>query len=220
MPPVAALQAPTFTTWNIVDMVNADAASPGEPHSVGILRGCALEILPGRLWRAQADLAIAGVFLDDPSPDALAGFTNGVAESLSHLRVAGLFSGNLCETLLISKPPVPLPADALLIVGLGTPDSVSAATVRRAFHMATEHVALLRVAHVACDFDAIWVHRSADSVMPLCAAALGGIEAGLRNGTGRLQRWSFLTSGCDAAALAGHFRSALDRDRDRSDGAA
>lgn len=178
---------------------------------IGVLHGCTLDVVPGSLWRAEADLAVAGIHLRDPAPTLLLGLEQALGGGFDGLRGAGLLSGGLGETLLLSRPPAPIRAKAVLILGLGGSEAVTAETVRRAARTAAGQATQMRVGHVtsACgDADGA---GTAESALPHLWAAIAGIESVLRAGRQIPQRWSFLSDPAELEPFARRFRSAFDR---------
>lgn len=186
-----------------VEPVRADRV-----RSIGVLHGCAFEVLADSLWRVEADLAVAGVHENDAQPEVLGGLEL-VLGDFGALRNAGLLKGQLGETLLLSNPPVPIRAGAVLIIGLGDQRSVTAETVRRAAGATAEQVTRMHVGHVASAWgrgDGVGI---SDAALPHLWAVIAGIESVLGTTAHHVHRWSFLSLAKDLDLLAERFRTAF-----------
>lgn len=177
-------------------------------RSIGTLHGCAFEVLADSLWRVDADLAVAGVYEHETGPEGLGGLEL-VLGGLGALRSAGLLEGRLGETLLLSRPPAPIRAGAVLIIGLGDETAVTAETVRRAAGVTADQVARMQVGHVASAWgrgDGVGV---SDAALPHLWAVIAGIESVLGTTAHHVHRWSFLSVAKDLDLFAERFRAAF-----------
>jgi len=188
--------------------VDGEVARADGVRPIGVLHGCALEVLADSLWQVDADLAVAGVYEHDTEPGVLGGLER-VLGGLAALRSAELLKGTLGDTLLLSRPPAPIRAGAVLIVGLGDESSVTAESVRRAATVTADQVVRMQVGHVASAWgrgDGVGI---SDGALPHLSAVVGGIESVLGTTTHRVHRWSFLTVAKDLDQFAERFRTAF-----------
>ncbi|USI74624.1 hypothetical protein LHA26_16400 [Sphingomonas morindae] len=182
----------------------------GDVRPIGLLHGCILDVLSDSLWHVETDLAVAGIHAEDPSPAVLSGLERALGGGFTGLRGAGVLSGRLGETLLLSKPPKPIRAGAVLILGLGQAESVSAETMRRAAHVAADQAARIQVKNVASACGSEDGAGASASAMPHLWAAIAGIEGVLRTRQ-HVRRWSFLSRAADLDRFAETFRTAFNR---------
>jgi hypothetical protein len=192
-------------------LVTVVPASTEGARSIGVLHGCLLDVVPDTLWHVAADLAVAGIHLGDPAPAVLAGLEMALGGGFETLRGAGLLSGRLGETLLLSRPPAPIRAGAVLIVGLGTSEAVTADAMRRAARAAADQAVRMQVDYVAsaCGTDdGTGTSRLTRSHL---WASISGIEGILRTSRQPVRRWSFLVPAADLERFADRLRSAFDQ---------
>jgi leucyl aminopeptidase len=113
-----------------------------------------------------------------PLPAALAGLDRAAGGALQRLATAGDFAGKRDETALVYPTG---PAGRIMLVGMGKPDEVNRAAIRRAASVAAKRMRGLGVAHAAFHLPT----ESRGSVSP--AEAGQAIAEGLAQGA-----WQFL----------------------------
>lgn len=118
----------------------AQGAPPSQ--SAGRLAGLDIEVAAVDAVSAAVDLAVACLF--EHEADKLTGGMQRLDQALAHaptlLRSEGVFKARARETLVVRRPPAPILAGAVLVLGLGAPadfqPEVMAQATRRAFDAA------------------------------------------------------------------------------------
>lgn len=89
---------------------------------IGSWRGISFAVAEIDVVRAEDDLLVMGMLEKD-----VAGAHRGGAEAMDHalhgtlsrLRAGGIFTGAFGETLLLTRPPAPIRASTLMLIGMG-----------------------------------------------------------------------------------------------------
>jgi hypothetical protein len=140
------------------------AKSKNEPpvpinRSIGSWRGTRIEIVGDHVANIPAMLSIAGMFAREADGMSITGglahLDDALGGAVRRMRSDGIFEGRLGETMVLSTPPLPVRADAILMIGLGDPAdwtpevmrSVVAVAARRAMQLAVSSVAFAPSLH-------------------------------------------------------------------------
>jgi hypothetical protein len=120
---------------------------------IGSWRGTRIDIVGDHIANIPAMLSIAGMFAREADGMTIVGGLSHLDDALGgavrRMRSDGIFEGRLGETMVLSAPPLPVRADAILMIGLGDPTewspevmrSVVAVAARRAMQLAVSSVA-------------------------------------------------------------------------------
>lgn len=94
-------------------------------REIGKWRGISFEAAAWDGARAEVELSCVCMFTHEVTPGGPVGgllhLDTALSGALTGLRRDGYFAATAMETLLISRPPVGVAADAVLLVGLGDP---------------------------------------------------------------------------------------------------
>lgn len=105
-------------------------------RTVGTLHGVAIEVAAWDGSAAEVDLSTAGMFSSEqgggPPVGGLAHLDRALNGQLLRLRAEGVFAAQAGETLYLNRPPPPVTARALLILGMGSPIGWGAAQLASA----------------------------------------------------------------------------------------
>ena len=119
--------------------MNNPHATP-ERLPIGTMDGVQFDVAAWGPAQADVDFSVACMFeheLDGaPVAGGLLGLDTALGGQLSALRASGAFQGQAMETMLISLPPASLPARAVLVIGLGAPETLDGDRLRRATRVA------------------------------------------------------------------------------------
>ena len=117
-----------------------------DPHAapehlpIGTLDGVEFDVVAWGPAQADVDFSVACMFEHEQGGAAVAGGLLGLDTALggqlTALRASGAFRAQEMETILISLPPATLPARAVLVVGLGSPETLDGDRMRRATRVA------------------------------------------------------------------------------------
>jgi hypothetical protein len=103
---------------------------------IGAAGGVIFDVVAWGPAKADADLSAACMFEHEMGGSGIAGGLLGLDEALggelTRLRAAGAFRAQEMETLLITAPPPGVTARAVLVIGLGAPETLDADRLRRA----------------------------------------------------------------------------------------
>ncbi|OEZ95804.1 M17 family peptidase N-terminal domain-containing protein [Duganella phyllosphaerae] len=121
-----------------------------EPHAtteqtperlpIGTLDGVEFDVVAWGPAQADVDFSAACMFEHEqggaPVAGGLLGLDTALGGQLTALRASGAFRAQEMETILISLPPASLPARAVLVIGLGSPETLDGDRLRRATRVA------------------------------------------------------------------------------------
>jgi hypothetical protein len=132
-----ALTRPYVSQESIMtDTLHAQA----ERLPIGHVDGVDFDVVAWGPAQADVDFSVACMFeheLDGaPIAGGLLGLDTALGGKLTALRASGDFLAQPMETLLISLPPATLPARAVLVIGLGQPETLDSDRMRRATRVA------------------------------------------------------------------------------------
>jgi hypothetical protein len=193
------------------------------PQWAGRLAGLDIEVAAVDAVSAAVDLAVACLF--EHEVGKLAGGMQRLDQALAHaptqLRAEGVFKARARETLLVRRPPTPILAGAVLVLGLGAPaefePEVMAQATRRAFDAALL-LGAQSVAFAPSLLDA-GLHPKDDE--GLSRAMITGLAEGARaaqrlvvlglSAPSSLICWRFAASAAHLPAAADGFRRAVAR---------
>lgn len=120
----------------MTDTLHAQA----ERLPIGHVDGVDFDVVAWGPAQADVDFSVACMFeheLDGaPIAGGLLGLDTALGGKLTALRASGDFLAQPMETLLISLPPATLPARAVLVIGLGQPETLDSDRMRRATRVA------------------------------------------------------------------------------------
>lgn len=174
-------------------------------RKIGVWKDISIEMAAWDGAEASVDLSCACMFEREIGK---AGWVGGMRHldavlggALSALRRSGAFRGSYLETLLLDRLPFAIPAQAVLVIGLGDPDAwtpnVSAMAAATAVRMAMQHrftSCAFAPSLLDAGFDGPAISGVAQTMMEAVLETLGAqakvIESGLAS-THRLRRWVF-----------------------------
>ncbi|KQQ33684.1 hypothetical protein ASF61_11555 [Duganella sp. Leaf126] len=117
-----------------------------DPHAtperlpIGTIDGVAFDVAAWKPAQADVDVSVACMFEHELDGAAVAGGLLGLDTALggqlTALRASGAFQAQAMETILISLPPTTVPARAVLVIGLGAPETLDGDRLRRAARVA------------------------------------------------------------------------------------
>ena len=121
-----------------------------EPHAtteqtperlpIGTLDGVEFDVVAWGPAQADVDFSVACMFEHEqdgaPVAGGLLGLDTALGGRLTALRASGAFRAQEMETILISLPPGTIPARAVLVIGLGKPETLDGDRLRRATRVA------------------------------------------------------------------------------------
>lgn len=188
---------------------------------IGQICGVNLDIEAWDAVSAEVDLAVCGMFRHEMPGTVLGSGLRHLDKALQGglvaLRKDGIFLGKQGETLLLSHPPRPILACAVLLVGFGDPARWDADVARHVAAVATGEVLRLRAGTVA------FVPGLIDSGVQGAATAgalLEGVMAALEaagpalidpdTGRSSLRRWVFDAGESHAAQIAATMQAAFE----------
>jgi hypothetical protein len=191
---------------------------------IGSWRGVAIEVAAWDGVAAEVDLSCACMFSHEVQGDAPKGGLAHLDEALGHavteLRRDGYFHADEMETLLISRPPVGIAADRVLIIGLGAPSPWTPPVMGRAVAAAYRSAIQQQMGSVA--FAPSMLDGGLDPSMTgdVASAMLKGLADAIDAQTRlaelglvappSLVRWVFDVGAARFQAAADRFRSTLE----------
>lgn len=117
-----------------------------DPHTtperlpIGTLDGVDFDVAAWGPAQADVDFSVACMFEHEqdgaPVAGGLLGLDTALRGQLTALRASGNFRAQEMETILISLPPGTIPARAVLVIGLGKPETLDGDRLRRATRVA------------------------------------------------------------------------------------
>jgi hypothetical protein len=111
-----------------------------ERRALGQRDGVAFDVAAWGPALADVDLSVACMFEREADGAAMAGgllqLDRALGGELTRLRITGAFRAQEMETLLITLPPPGLAPRALLVIGLGEPDTLDGERLRSAARVA------------------------------------------------------------------------------------
>lgn len=176
---------------------------------------------------AQVDLAVCGMFRREMPGTALSGGLRHLDAALKGglvaLRQDGIFTGTQGETVLLSHPPRPILACAVLLVGFGEPTQWNADVARHVAATAMREVLRLRVGTAAFAPGLLDSGLQGAATAATAGALLEGAITALDDAGGDawdpdagrpwLRRWIFDTGPGQAAQAADALQAAFDNHR-------
>ncbi len=165
---------------------------------------------------AADDLLIVGMLEKDVThahrggADALDHVLHG---TLSRLREGGIFSGGFGETLMLTRPPAPIRAGTLMLIGMGASLAAQPAAVGNLAGVAMHAALRIGAASVACLLGWSELDLTAAQVGPSAAAMMRGVLAAIdaQGGAGdaAAMHWTFDIRNGDGARTADTLAAAL-----------
>jgi hypothetical protein len=203
-----------------------------EPNTFPVGQHLGVEIDVG-VWNAVSapvDLSVACMFSHERGGAALTGgllhLDQALGSSLIQLRAETAFRAEAMDTLLIRRPPSPVQAKTLMIIGLGDPDAWRAELMVRAVASILVMSAALRAASVALAPSLLDAGLQAGTLGDVGGAMMDGLVSGLTSARRlatlgldeplALRRWTFDANGGHAAVVATTFSRALAETQARS----
>lgn len=190
-----------------------DVAPTNRP--IGSWRGTRIEVIGGHVANMPVMLSIAGMFAREADGMMIAGGLLHLDEALGgavrRMRSDGIFEGRLGETMVLSAPPLPVKAGAILMIGLGDPADWSPEVMRSIVAVAARRAMQLAVSSVAF---APGLHDSGmrGSVMVGAETAMLAGLAGELDSAGATppERWAFCAHPGHLEVTARDFALAFD----------
>ncbi|WP_380784748.1 M17 family peptidase N-terminal domain-containing protein [Sphingomonas sp. R86521] len=195
-------------------MASTDNHSPITPQTIGRWENTDVQIDICNAVDADVSLTVVGMFtrefVGDSPTGALLRLDQALQGALTRLRADGIFRCALGETMVLGAPAAPVKADAVLIVGLGTPQDWSPSVLRDAVAVAAAEALRLDKQSVAFSpslSDSGMPRRlSAGTGEPMMAGLLGTLPARRAH---VLERWTFCSGATDFQTHADELRSAF-----------
>jgi hypothetical protein len=107
---------------------------------IGHTEGVEFDVVAWGPAQADVDFSVACMFEHElngaPVAGGLLGLDTALDGQLTALRASGAFRAQPMETLLISLPPAAIAARAVLVIGLGAPETLDSDRLRRATRVA------------------------------------------------------------------------------------
>ena len=117
-----------------------DPHTTPERLAIGMLDGVEFDVAAWGPAQADVDFSVACMFEHEqdgaPVAGGLLGLDTALGGQLTALRASGNFRAQEMETILISLPPGTIPARAVLVIGLGKPETLDGDRLRRATRVA------------------------------------------------------------------------------------
>ncbi len=171
---------------------------------IGTLGKVALKLIAVGPADAPVELSIACMFQHELRGNLTGGLLRldqALDGALWRLRREGFFHGHALETLLLTKVPATVHAQALLIVGLGDPKAFTADVLQDAVLAAAQQALRMDVETVAFSPNLLDAGFASDELSGIQSALLYGLHSaqqreeclfdrGFRSAT-KLQSWSF-----------------------------
>jgi len=114
--------------------------APPQRLPIGHADGVDFDVVAWGPAQADVDFSVACMFEHElggaPVAGGLLGLDTALGGQLTALRASGAFRAQPMETLLISLPPSALAARAVLVIGLGAPETLDGDRLRRATRVA------------------------------------------------------------------------------------
>jgi len=111
-----------------------------ERLAIGTFDGVEFDVAAWGPAQADVDFSVACMFEHEqdgaPVAGGLLGLDTALGSQLTTLRASGNFRAQEMETILISLPPTTIPARAVLVIGLGKPETLDGDRLRRATRVA------------------------------------------------------------------------------------
>ncbi|WP_333572875.1 M17 family peptidase N-terminal domain-containing protein [Sphingomonas sp.] len=181
---------------------------------IGAWRGVSFAVAQIDVLRAADDLLVVGMLEKD-----VAGAHRGGADAIDHalhgtlsrLREGGIFTGGFGETLMLTRPPAPIRAATLMLIGMGAsltgdPEAAGALTglaMQAALRIGAASVGCL-LGWSECDLPPPLVAPSATAMM---RGALAAIDA--QEQQAAAMAWTFNIRNGAAARTTAALRDAL-----------
>lgn len=185
-------------------------------RAIGAWRGVAFAAAQIDVVHAADDLLIVGMLEKDVARGDRGGadaIDHALHGTLSRLRAGGIFTGGFGETLMLTRPPAPVRAGALMLIGMGASLSAQPAAVGNLTALAMRAALRIGAASVGCLLG--WSERdlSAAEVEPCAVAmmrgALNAIDAHAAIGSVAAMHWTFDIRNGDSARTAAALAAAL-----------
>ncbi|WP_445143390.1 M17 family peptidase N-terminal domain-containing protein [Dyella sp. Tek66A03] len=196
-----------------------------EQRTIGVFHDVSIAVAAWDGAGAAVDLSFACMFEREITGTGPTGglrhLDDALGGALTELRRAGYFRANPMETLLVSRPPAPVVARAVMVVGLGDPSvwspAVTAAAAATAARAAVQQKAL-SAAFAPSLLDAGLAPSATSGVAAVMLAAVAGaIAAQVRIAAIglapplSLRQWVFDVGAAHFDTVAEQFRLALER---------
>lgn len=186
------------------------------PRRIGRRHNVVFQVAQIDVVAARVDLLVVGMFEQNGIDLARGGASQvdlALHGTLTRLRAGGIFKGHIGETLLLSTPPLPMQAGAVMLIGMGPAaqsclDALGGLTelaMRTALRMEAQSAACL-LAWSECVLPTEDVEASAAAMMHGALAAIDAHRPG--HPAPRLQ-WTFDIRNGDARRTTAGLRQAL-----------
>ncbi|MHA6720991.1 M17 family peptidase N-terminal domain-containing protein [Sphingomonas sp. RS6] len=189
-----------------------------EAHSIGHWRGVHFRVAEIDVVAADVDLLVLGMLEPDMAHRARSGASeidDALHGTLTRLRDGGIFAGRLGDMLVLTQPPAPIQARALMLMGMGAALSGNPSIVGALTEQAMRLAWRLRARSVACLLG--WSELAVPDplVEPMAAAmmrgALRAIDQGCAPGETLACDWTFDIRNGEAQRTANALTETLRR---------
>jgi hypothetical protein len=120
---------------------------------IGSWRGTRIEVVGDHVANMPVTLCIAGMFAREAEGVTITGgllhLDDALGGAVRRMRSDGIFEGRRGETMVLSAPPLPVRAGAILMIGLGDPADWTPEIMRSIVAVATQRAMQLAVSSVA-----------------------------------------------------------------------
>ncbi len=125
----------------------------GRRFLIGSRLGITFDVAAQSPDDAHVDLSVACMFEHEAAGASLSGgllqLDAALGGALTSARASGSFRGHLLDSLLVTSPPSPVQAQAILVVGLGDPQTLDADALSRACAFAVTQAERMRAVSAA-----------------------------------------------------------------------
>lgn len=184
------------------------------PQTLGSWRGVTFAVAQIDVVAATDALLVVGMLEKDVAADGGGGaiaLDAALHGTLSRLRAGGIFQGRFGETLMLTRPPEPIQAGTLMLVGMGGSLAANPVSVRDLTAVAMRAALRIGAGSVACllgwselDIPTALVEESARAMMHGALAAIDAQDAPVA-----AMRWTFDIRNGEAARTAAALAAAL-----------
>jgi hypothetical protein len=179
------------------------------------IRNVAFEIVTWAPSQADVDLSIACMFEREMPGAQLAGgllqLDEAFGGALTRQREEGAFAAHERETLLIRKPPASVQAQAVLLMGMGDPTTLSSAVIEGVLRVAFHEAVRFGASTVAFAPSLLDAGLANLAPLDLEAAMVRGVLGALRAEQSGVRKWVFDAGAAHFDAVAKSFLRAFEQ---------
>ncbi|PVX30336.1 M17 family peptidase N-terminal domain-containing protein [Sphingomonas pokkalii] len=166
-----------------------------EARAIGEWRGVVFDVAQIDVTAASDDLLIVGMLEKDVPGRGNGGATeldHALHGTLSRLRAGGIFNGDFGETLMLTRPPAPIRAASLMLIGMGASPAIAPGPAGDLTELAMRTALRIGAGSVACLLGWSELDIPADQVAQSAAAMMHGALRAVDAHPNRARmRWTF-----------------------------